>query len=115
MNAEIEKRRTFAIVSHPDAGKTTITEKFLWYGNVIREAGHVRAKANRSYTVSDWMKIEQQRGISVSSSVLNFPFEGCMFNLVDTPGHQDFCEDTYRALTAVDAALVAYMKGPDSE
>ena len=106
MNAEIEKRRTFAIVSHPDAGKTTITEKFLWYGNVIREAGHVRAKANRSYTVSDWMKIEQQRGISVSSSVLNFPFEGCMFNLVDTPGHQDFCEDTYRALTAVDAALV---------
>ena len=81
MNPEIEKRRTFAIVSHPDAGKTTITEKFLWYGNVIREAGHVRAKANKSYTVSDWMKIEQQRGISVSSSVLNFPFEGCMFNL----------------------------------
>lgn len=106
MNPEIEKRRTFAIVSHPDAGKTTITEKFLWYGNVIREAGHVRAKSNRSYTVSDWMKIEQQRGISVSSSVLNFPFEGCQFNLVDTPGHQDFCEDTYRALTAVDAALV---------
>lgn len=106
MNPEIEKRRTFAIVSHPDAGKTTITEKFLWYGNVVREAGHVRAKSNRSYTVSDWMKIEQQRGISVSSSVLNFPFEGCQFNLVDTPGHQDFCEDTYRALTAVDAALV---------
>ncbi len=106
IHPEIEKRRTFAIVSHPDAGKTTITEKFLWYGNVIREAGHVRAKANRSYTVSDWMKIEQQRGISVSSSVLNFPFEGCQFNLVDTPGHQDFCEDTYRALTAVDAALV---------
>ncbi len=106
IHPEIAKRRTFAIVSHPDAGKTTITEKFLWYGNVIREAGHVRAKANRSYTVSDWMKIEQQRGISVSSSVLNFPFEGCQFNLVDTPGHQDFCEDTYRALTAVDAALV---------
>lgn len=106
MKQEIETRRTFAIVSHPDAGKTTITEKFLWYGNVIREAGHVRAKANRSYTVSDWMKIEQQRGISVSSSVLNFPFEGCQFNLVDTPGHQDFCEDTYRALTAVDSALV---------
>ncbi len=105
-NPEIAKRRTFAIVSHPDAGKTTITEKFLWYGKVIREAGHVRAKANRSYTVSDWMKIEQERGISVSSSVLNFPFEGCWFNLVDTPGHQDFCEDTYRALTAVDSALV---------
>ncbi len=106
LHPEISKRRTFAIVSHPDAGKTTMTEKFLWYGNVIREAGHVRAKSNRSYTVSDWMKIEQQRGISVSSSVLNFPFEGCQFNLVDTPGHQDFCEDTYRALTAVDAALV---------
>ena len=106
MRDEIAKRRTFAIVSHPDAGKTTMTEKMLWYGGAIREAGHVRAKANRSYTVSDWMKIEQQRGISVSSSVLNFPFEGCMFNLVDTPGHQDFCEDTYRALTAVDAALV---------
>ena len=104
--ALIALRRTFAIVSHPDAGKTTLTEKFLWYGKVIREAGHVRAKANKSYTVSDWMKIEQQRGISVSSSVLNFPFEGCYFNLVDTPGHQDFCEDTYRALTAVDAALV---------
>ncbi len=106
VNPEIAKRRTFAIVSHPDAGKTTITEKFLWFGKVIREAGHVRAKANRSYTVSDWMKIEQDRGISVSSSVLNFPFEGCWFNLVDTPGHQDFCEDTYRALTAVDSALV---------
>jgi len=106
LSSEISKRRTFAIVSHPDAGKTTLTEKFLWYGKVIREAGHVRAKANKSYTVSDWMKIEQQRGISVSSSVLNFPFEGCYFNLVDTPGHQDFCEDTYRALTAVDAALV---------
>lgn len=106
IHPEIAKRRTFAIVSHPDAGKTTITEKFLWFGKVIREAGHVRAKANRSYTVSDWMKIEQDRGISVSSSVLNFPFEDCWFNLVDTPGHQDFCEDTYRALTAVDSALV---------
>ncbi len=106
MKKEIEKRRTFAIVSHPDAGKTTITEKFLWYGNVIREAGHVRAKANRSHTTSDWMKIEQQRGISVSSSVLNFPHGKSQFNLLDTPGHQDFSEDTYRALTAVDSALV---------
>jgi len=106
LSSEIALRRTFAIVSHPDAGKTTLTEKFLWYGKVIREAGHVRAKMNKSYTVSDWMKIEQQRGISVSSSVLNFPFEGRYFNLVDTPGHQDFCEDTYRALTAVDSALV---------
>ena len=106
MKEEILKRRTFAIVSHPDAGKTTITEKFLWYGNVIREAGHVRAKSNRKHTTSDWMKIEQQRGISVSSSVLNFPYGKSYFNLVDTPGHQDFCEDTYRALTAVDSALV---------
>jgi peptide chain release factor 3 len=106
MKKEIAKRRTFAIVSHPDAGKTTITEKFLWYGQVIREAGHVRAKSNKKHTTSDWMKIEQQRGISVSSSVLNFPYADCQFNLVDTPGHQDFCEDTYRALTAVDSALV---------
>ncbi len=103
---EINKRRTFAIVSHPDAGKTTMTEKLLWYGKVIREAGHVRAKANKKFTTSDWMKIEQQRGISVSSSVMSFPYEGCQINLVDTPGHQDFCEDTYRALTAVDSVLV---------
>lgn len=106
MSSQVSRRRTFAIVSHPDAGKTTMTEKFLWYGKVIREAGHVRAKAGRSHTTSDWMKIEQQRGISVSSSVLNFPWDNCAFNLVDTPGHQDFCEDTYRALTAVDSALV---------
>src|SRR3954470_16595311 len=106
MNDEILRRRTFAIVSHPDAGKTTITEKFLWFGKVIREAGHVRAKANKKFTTSDWMKIEQQRGISVSSSVLSFPYGGCQINLVDTPGHQDFSEDTYRALTAVDSALI---------
>ncbi len=103
---EILRRRTFAIVSHPDAGKTTITEKFLWYGGAIREAGHVRAKAGKKFTTSDWMKIEQQRGISVSASVLSFPYGGCQINLVDTPGHQDFCEDTFRALTAVDSALV---------
>ena len=113
MNPEIEKRRTFAIVSHPDAGKTTITEKFLWYGNVIREAGHVRAKANRSYTVSDWMKIEQQRGISVSTSVMEFDYlpdgehgDPYKVNILDTPGHQDFAEDTYRTLTAVDSAII---------
>ncbi len=106
LEEEILRRRTFAIVSHPDAGKTTITEKFLWYGGAIREAGHVRAKAGKKFTTSDWMKIEQQRGISVSSSVLSFPYGGCQINLVDTPGHQDFCEDTYRALTAVDSALV---------
>ncbi|HAO98816.1 MAG TPA: peptide chain release factor 3, partial [Fibrobacteres bacterium] len=106
LEEEILRRRTFAIVSHPDAGKTTITEKFLWYGGVIREAGHVRAKAGKKFTTSDWMKIEQQRGISVSSSVLSFPYSNCQINLVDTPGHQDFCEDTYRALTTVDSALV---------
>jgi peptide chain release factor 3 len=106
MTDEIKKRRTFAIVSHPDAGKTTITEKFLWYGKVIREAGHVRAKAGKKFTTSDWMEIERQRGISVSSSVLSFPYGGCQINLVDTPGHQDFSEDTYRALTAVDSALI---------
>ena len=103
---EIRKRRTFAVVSHPDAGKTTITEKFLWYGNVIREAGHVKAKVNKKFATSDWMEIEKKRGISVTSSALSFPYEGCHINLVDTPGHQDFCEDTYRALTAVDSALV---------
>lgn len=106
LESEILRRRTFAIVSHPDAGKTTITEKFLWFGGAIREAGHVRAKTGKKFTTSDWMKIEQQRGISVSSSVLSFPYGGCQINLVDTPGHQDFSEDTYRALTAVDSALV---------
>jgi len=103
---EIRRRRTFAIVSHPDAGKTTITEKFLWYGGAIREAGHVRAKSGKKFTTSDWMEIERKRGISVSASVLTFPYSDCQINLVDTPGHQDFCEDTYRALTAVDSALV---------
>ncbi len=103
---EIQKRRTFAVVSHPDAGKTTITEKFLWFGNVIREAGHVKAKSNKKFATSDWMEIEKKRGISVTSSALSFPYEGCQINLVDTPGHQDFCEDTYRALVAVDSALV---------
>jgi peptide chain release factor 3 len=106
LEEEILRRRTFAIVSHPDAGKTTITEKFLWFGGAIREAGHVRAKTGKKFTTSDWMKIEQQRGISVSSSELSFPYSGCQINLVDTPGHQDFSEDTYRALTAVDSALV---------
>ncbi len=103
---EIMRRRTFAVVSHPDAGKTTITEKFLWYGKVIREAGHVKAKANKKFATSDWMEIERKRGISVTSSVLSFPYKGCHINLLDTPGHEDFCEDTYRALTAVDSALV---------
>ncbi len=106
IQTEIERRRTFAIISHPDAGKTTITEKFLWYGGVVREAGHVKAKSNKKFAMSDWMKIEQQRGISVTSSAISFPFRDCHINLLDTPGHQDFCEDTFRALTAVDSALV---------
>lgn len=103
---EIKRRRTFAVVSHPDAGKTTITEQFLLAGGVIREAGNVKAKANKKFATSDWMEIERKRGISVTSSVLSFPYEDAQVNLVDTPGHEDFCEDTYRALTAVDSVLV---------
>jgi peptide chain release factor 3 len=99
-------RRTFAIISHPDAGKTTLTEKLLLFGGAIREAGMVKARRERRHTRSDWLKIEQQRGISVSSSVMTFEFEGTVFNLLDTPGHQDFSEDTYRTLTAVDSAVM---------
>ncbi|HTU54403.1 MAG TPA: peptide chain release factor 3 [Acetobacteraceae bacterium] len=99
-------RRTFAIISHPDAGKTTLTEKLLLFGGAIREAGMVKARRERRHTRSDWMKIEQQRGISVSSSVMTFEFEDTVFNLLDTPGHQDFSEDTYRTLTAVDSAVM---------
>jgi peptide chain release factor 3 len=99
-------RRTFAIISHPDAGKTTLTEKLLLFGGAIREAGMVKARRERRHTRSDWMKIEQQRGISVSSSVMTFEFENTVFNLLDTPGHQDFSEDTYRTLTAVDSAVM---------
>ncbi|HUC17314.1 MAG TPA: peptide chain release factor 3 [Acetobacteraceae bacterium] len=99
-------RRTFAIISHPDAGKTTLTEKLLLFGGAIREAGMVKARRERRHTRSDWMKIEQQRGISVSSSVMTFEFGNTVFNLLDTPGHQDFSEDTYRTLTAVDSAVM---------
>ncbi|HNY32369.1 MAG TPA: peptide chain release factor 3 [Fibrobacteria bacterium] len=102
----VQKRRTFAIISHPDAGKTTLTEKLLWYGGAIREAGMVRAKRGRKAATSDWMEIERQRGISVTSSVMSFPHDGHHMNLVDTPGHEDFCEDTFRALAAVDSAVV---------
>jgi len=102
----VSHRRTFAIISHPDAGKTTLTEKLLWYGGAIHEAGMVRAKKGRRAATSDWMKIEQQRGISVTSSVMSFEHEGHQMNLVDTPGHEDFCEDTFRALAAVDSAVV---------
>ena len=104
--AEIERRRTFAIISHPDAGKTTLTEKLLLFGGAIQLAGQVKAKRNRKTTQSDWMEIEKERGISVVTSVMTFEYEGHVFNLLDTPGHEDFSEDTYRTLTAVDAAVM---------
>lgn len=103
---QIKKRRTFAIISHPDAGKTTITEKLLLYGGAIKMAGSVKAKRSKKYATSDWMEIEKKRGISVTSSVLKFPYRDHEVNLIDTPGHQDFSEDTYRTLTAVDSALM---------
>ena len=103
---EIARRRTFAIISHPDAGKTTLTEKFLLYGNAIHLAGAVKDRKNQRATTSDWMELERQRGISVSSTVLQFDYSGFAVNLLDTPGHKDFSEDTYRVLTAVDAALM---------
>ncbi len=103
---EIARRRTFAIISHPDAGKTTLTEKFLLYGNAIHLAGAVKDRKNQRATTSDWMELEKQRGISISSTVLQFDYHGFAVNLLDTPGHKDFSEDTYRVLTAVDAALM---------
>src|SRR6476619_2540672 len=103
---EIERRRTFAISSHPDAGKTTLTEKLLLFGGAIQLAGHVKAKRNRRSTQSDWMAIERERGISVVTSVMTFEYDGRVFNLLDTPGHEDFSEDTYRTLTAVDSAVM---------
>lgn len=102
---EIEKRRTFAIISHPDAGKTTLTEKFLLYGGAINLAGSVKGKATARHAVSDWMEIEKERGISVTSSVLQFHYDGYCINILDTPGHQDFSEDTYRTLMAADSAV----------
>ena len=103
---EIEKRRTFAIISHPDAGKTTLTEKFLLYGGAINLAGSVKGKATARHAVSDWMEIEKERGISVTSSVLQFHYDGYCINILDTPGHQDFSEDTYRTLMAADSAVM---------
>ena len=103
---EIARRRTFAIISHPDAGKTTLTEHLLRAGGAIQLAGNVRAKGERRRTRSDWMSIERERGISVVTSVMTFEYKGCVFNLLDTPGHEDFSEDTYRTLTAVDAAVM---------
>lgn len=104
--AEINKRRTFAIISHPDAGKTTLTEKFLLYGGAINLAGSVKGKATARHAVSDWMEIEKERGISVTSSVLQFEYDGFCINILDTPGHQDFSEDTYRTLMAADSAVM---------
>ncbi|MDC0239642.1 peptide chain release factor 3 [Candidatus Thioglobus sp.] len=103
---EISKRRTFAIISHPDAGKTTVTEKLLLYGGAIKTAGSVKARKAASYATSDWMEMEKERGISVTSSVMQFPYDSHIINLLDTPGHEDFSEDTYRTLTAVDSALM---------
>lgn len=102
----ITKRRTFAIISHPDAGKTTLTEKLLLFGGAIQLAGEVKAKGDRRRATSDWMKVEQERGISVASSVMTYDYDGHTFNLLDTPGHEDFSEDTYRTLTAVDSAIM---------
>lgn len=103
---EVKKRRTFAIISHPDAGKTTLTEKLLLYGNLIRSAGTVKGKKSGKFATSDWMEIEKQRGISVTSSVMNFSYNGFQINILDTPGHEDFSEDTYRTLTAVDSVVM---------
>ena len=106
LREEISRRRTFAIISHPDAGKTTLTEKFLLYGGAIAQAGAVKGKKNSRAAVSDWMEIEKQRGISVTSSVMQFQYGGCCINILDTPGHQDFSEDTYRTLMAADSAVM---------
>ena len=106
MQKEISRRRTFAIISHPDAGKTTLTEKMLLYGGAVQLAGSVRSRKTQRATTSDWMELERKRGISVSSTVLQFDYQGYQINLLDTPGHKDFSEDTYRVLTAVDAVVM---------
>src|SRR5438876_3923616 len=103
---QVKRRRTFAIISHPDAGKTTLTEKLLLFGGAIQIAGTVKARKSARHATSDWMEIEKQRGISVTSSVMQFEYAGHTINLLDTPGHEDFSEDTYRVLTAVDAAVM---------
>ncbi|TIV90250.1 MAG: GTP-binding protein, partial [Mesorhizobium sp.] len=103
---EVSRRRTFAIIAHPDAGKTTLTEKLLLFGGAIQLAGEVKAKKDRIQTRSDWMKIERERGISVVTSVMTFEYDDNVFNLLDTPGHEDFADDTYRTLSAVDSAVM---------
>src|SRR5271168_227508 len=113
----VAKRRTFAIIAHPDAGKTTLTEKLLLFGGAIQMAGAVKARGEQRRARSDWMKIERERGISVTASVMSFDYADCSFNLVDTPGHEDFSEDTYRTLTAVDSAVMVIdaAKGIESQ
>ena len=117
LHDQVEKRRTFAIISHPDAGKTTLTEKLLLYGGAIRSAGSVKARKSDKHATSDWMDIEKQRGISVTSSAMQFEFNGFRINILDTPGHQDFYEDTYRVLVAADAAvmLIDAAKGVEAQ
>ena len=104
--SEISKRRTFAIISHPDAGKTTVTEKLLLYAGAIKTAGSVKARKADTHATSDWMEMEKERGISITSSIMQFDYDNHVINLLDTPGHEDFSEDTYRTLTAVDSALM---------
>src|SRR5204863_2713358 len=103
---EVEKRRTFAIISHPDAGKTTLTEKLLLYGGAVHLAGSVKQRRDERHATSDWMAIERERGISITTSVMQFPYRGYQLNLLDTPGHNDFSEDTYRTLAAADCAIM---------
>src|SRR5215469_15633753 len=115
MEQQISRRRTFAIISHPDAGKTTLTEKFLLYGGAVGLAGSVTARKNQRATTSDWMELERKRGISISSTVLQFDYAGFRINLLDTPGHKDFSEDTYRVLTAVDSVVMVIDSGKGIE
>ena len=115
MREEISRRRTFAIISHPDAGKTTLTEKLLLYGGALQLAGSVTARKSQRAATSDWMELERKRGISISSTVLQFDYNGYRINLLDTPGHKDFSEDTYRVLTAVDAVVMVIDAGKGIE
>ena len=117
IQSQVEKRRTFAIISHPDAGKTTLTEKLLLFGGAIRMAGEVKGRKAQKFATSDWMQIEKERGISVTSSAMQFNYQGQHINILDTPGHQDFSEDTYRTLTAADSAvmLIDAAKGVETQ
>ena len=113
--SQVSSRRTFAIISHPDAGKTTITEKVLLFGQALQKAGTVKGKKSGQHAKSDWMEMEKERGISVTTSVMQFPYGGRLVNLLDTPGHEDFSEDTYRTLTAVDSCLMVIDAGKGVE